>query len=278
MKNATAYQKKLQKFLGDMKKVKAAAPPTGIEAVEVLVRSILEADVTDSAAEAAIQTIRQEYVDINELRVSPIIDITDRLGHDFPQPRLKAEAITGALNKTFDRTYAISIDYMKEMTKRDLRRHLLEIGLSPYAAACVVLKVFGGHAVPVDDTLVEVLKMDGCVHPDSDLQDVQGFLERVIPQKDAFSAHAFLREYVVRSAKALARKRKADAEAAAKAEAEAKAKAEAEAALQAERAKKRAKAARKKRDKQAKKDKKAKKRKAAGKAGKKTPAKAIDKK
>jgi len=278
MKNATAYQKKLQKFLGDMKKVKAAAPPTGIEAVEVLVRSILEADVTDSAAEAAFQTIRQEYVDINELRVSPIIDITDRLGHDFPQPRLKAEAITGALNKTFDRTYAISIDYMKEMTKRDLRRHLLEIGLSPYAAACVVLKVFGGHAVPVDDTLVEVLKMDGCVHPDSDLQDVQGFLERVIPQKDAFSAHAFLREYVVRSAKALARKRKADAEAAAKAEAEAKAKAEAEAALQAERAKKRAKAARKKRDKQAKKDKKAKKRKAAGKAGKKTPAKAIDKK
>jgi len=123
--------------------------------------------------------------------------------------------ITGALQGIFSRTYRLSLEYMAEMTKRNLRRHL-------YAEAALTLEVFGGHAIPVDQLLVDCLAMDGYVHPESDLPDVQGFLERVISQKDALAAHEFFRKYVQRREKVLLRRRQAEAAKAQAAEAEAK--------------------------------------------------------
>lgn len=241
MKNATKYEKQIKKLLRGMKKVPADEPLKDEEALAVLVESVLQADTTKDVARAALEAIQQEFVDFNELRASQSKDITDCIGKGYPDGRTKAEMITTALGNIYERTSAVSIDYMSPMTKRDLRRHLSELGLSPYVASCVVLQVFGGHAVPVDDTLVEVLKMDDFVHPQSDLHDVQGFLERVIIQKNALSAHEVFREYVANRAKALARKRKAEAKAKAQAEAKAKAKAEAKAEAKAAKAKKAAK-------------------------------------
>jgi hypothetical protein len=105
---------------------------------------------------------------------------------------------------------------MQKMSKRDLRRHLSELGLDAYSGAAVTLLVFGGHAVPVDNDLADSLKMDQYADPGAEPADIQGFLERVIPMKDAPAAHEFFRAYVEKSAKALAKKRKADAKAKAK--------------------------------------------------------------
>lgn len=224
MKNAATYEKKIKKLLGKLKAPRAAAPPTGIDAVTEVIAAVFEADAPRRSGKDALETIAKEFVDYNELRVAPPKDISDRVLKDDPNRRGKAEMITTVLNNIFNRSYTISVDYMAEMPKKELRRHLLELGLSPYAAACVVLKLFGGHAIPVDETLVEVLKLDDYVSPEADQADVQGFLERIIPQKEALAAHEFFRAHIEKCAKPLARKRQADAEAAAKAAAELRAK------------------------------------------------------
>ena len=236
MKNASAYEKKVRKLLKGMKRQQPEEPPGREEALAVLVESVLQADATTKQAGEALEAIRREFVDFNELRVSPPKDVVDCIGRSYPDGLTKAGMMTTALRNLFERTYNVSMDYMEQMTKRDLRRHLGELGLSPYAASCVVLRVFGGHAVPVDETLVEVLKMDGYVHPDSDLPDVQGFLERIVPHRNGLSVHEFFRAHVAKSAKALERKRKADAQEREKAEA--KAKARKKAAARAKKAKK----------------------------------------
>jgi len=248
MKDASIYEKKIKKLLKGMKKVTTPEePPRGEEAIAILVESILQSDATNRQTRAALDAIRREYVDFNELRVSPIKDIVDCIGRDYPNAKTKAETVTAALSGIFQRTHDVTVDYMSKMPKRELRRHLNELGLHPYAAGCVVLKIFDGHAIPVDDTLVEVLQMNQCAAPESDVQDVQGFLTRVISHKDALGAHEFFRDYVRRFAKALARKRRAEARARAKAEAEAEAKAEAERKAKEEaQARKKTKAAKKK--------------------------------
>jgi len=230
MKHATKYQKKIRKLMSGMKKVRPPEPPTGDEAVALLIESILQSDATNAQAREAFEAIEREFVDFNELRASPPKDIADCVKKDLPHRRRKAEIIRIVLNNIFQRTYNVSIDYMAKMTKRDLRRHLRELGLDAYAAGRVVMLVFGGHAVPVDESLVEVLRMKDCVHPDSDLDDVQGFLERIIQQKDDVSAHEFFRELVRKSSRALARKRQAEAKARREAEAKARAEEEAKAA------------------------------------------------
>ena len=278
MRNATSYAKKVKKLLGKLPDA-SARPDEEADPIRILVRSVLEADASDKDADRAVAALEEEFLDFNELRASPSRDIVECLGEQLPRAREKGEVLVKVLNGLFRRVHKVSVEYMRDMTKRDLRRHLGELGMEAYASARLVGTVFDGHAIPVDQTLVESLEMGGYVHPESDVADVQGFLERIITHKDAQAAHEALRAYVARSAKALAKKRKAERAAAkkiadAKAAAEAKKK-EAEEARKAMKAKKARAVARAAKAKEAAKAKKAKK---AKKAAKKAPAEPARKK
>jgi hypothetical protein len=242
MKNATRHQKNLKKFLSGIDK-SAAVPPADADPIRAMIDAILAADAPKQSAKA-LEALEKEFVDFNELRVAPVKDIVDTLGRDFPDARRKGEETTTVLNAIFNRRNNLVLDYVEKMSKRDARRHLGELGLSPYAAGVMMLQVFGGHAVPVDQGLVDCLEADGCVGPGGSVEEVQALLERIILQKQAWSAHEFFRDYVAKNAKMLAKKRKSDAaKAEAQAAVEAQAEAQAEAAAEQSAAEARAKAA-----------------------------------
>ena len=212
MKNARQYEKKLKKLLSGMRRTRQTGDDEQ-DPVAVLIEAIFQADSTRKDAAGALQVITQEFVDWNELRVAPPRDIVWCVGKDYPSADKRATMLVQALGGIYSRTCGVSMQYMQKMPKRDLRRHLSELGLDAYSVAAVTLLVFGGHAIPVDNDLADSLKMDQCADPDAELVDIQGFLERVIPMKDALAAHEFFRAHVEESAKALAKKRKADAKA-----------------------------------------------------------------
>lgn len=208
MKNATVYEKKIRKLLASMPRKAAPPPPAGLDAFTLLLEGILQADVPRKSAAAVLAELHQEFVDYNELRVAPPKDITDCMGRDFWGAREKADSIVRSLNTIFDRTSSLSMQYMEKMPKRDLRKHLGEVGLWPYPGALLTMAVFGGHAIPVDQALVDALEIEGLVYPGSGVADVQGFLERVISQKDDYAAHEFFRDFVEKNYKAVLKKLK----------------------------------------------------------------------
>ncbi len=242
MKDAKTYEKKIRKLLTGMKKAKA---PEGGDPIEAIVISALEENATDAQAAKARNVLTKEFVDINELRVAQPSEIVEQLDVKYPFARETAEQLIDTLNALFFHANDLSAAFLEDMGKRELRKWLDKKGFSPFVAAKMVMH-FGGHAVPVDVDLLETLKMDGLIPEGTDLSDLQGFLERMIPQKDAFSAHLALRQFVTKRSADLAKKRKAAAKAQAEAEAqaaaEAAAKAEAEAKAAAERAEAAAKA------------------------------------
>jgi endonuclease III len=210
MKNAAKYQKKIRKLLSGMDK---SVQPLTVDAdtLKVMVEAIVGADAVGKQGEKALASLAKEFVDFNELRVAPTKEIVDALGRDYPYARQKATELVTSLNAVFNRHNVLSLDPLAKMPKRDLRRHLTELGLCPYASGYLLLFVYGAHALPVDESLVECLEIDGAVGPGSSAEDVQALLERTILQKHVVAAHAFFREYVAKSSKALTRKRKADA-------------------------------------------------------------------
>lgn len=216
MKNASVYEKKLRKLLGGLPKGRAEAWASS-DPIRVLIESILEPDTFGKQASAAAGALMSEFVDYNEMRVSPIKDIVETVGRDYPDARVKAETLVKVLNTVFDRTCQMTMEYMAKMPKKELRKHLLAMGLGPYSAACVLL-LYGGGAIPVDRTLVDCLVMEDLVPAKSTIEEVQPFLERLVGPKDSLGAHELLRTYVEKNAKAIAKKRKDD-EAAAKAKA-----------------------------------------------------------
>ncbi len=224
MKNAKQYEKKVKKlFSGSLPK--RPRPPEDPDVLTVLLRGVLEAETTPDVADKALQAIEQEFVDYNELRVAPYRDVVECVGKDFPGAWEKSQVIYKCLNHLFAdahsrRTEAeqappapdsdtVDMSFLDDMGKRDLRRYLDEAGLMPFASAYVVLHHFQGHAIPVDQALVDCLQMEELVHPDSDIADVQGFLERIVSQKDDIACHQFLRSFVNDHAKPLAELHKA---------------------------------------------------------------------
>lgn len=212
MKNARQYEKKLKKLLSGMGRTRQTGDDEQ-DPVAVLIEAIFQADSTRTDAAHALREITEEFVDWNELRVAPPRDIVSCVGKDTPRADKRATMLVDALGGIYRRTCGVSMEYMQKMSKRDLRRHLSELGLDAYSGAVVTLLVFGGHAIPVDDDLADSLKMDQYADPDAELDDIQGFLRRIIPMKDALAAHEFFRAYVEKSAKSLDKKRKADAKA-----------------------------------------------------------------
>jgi endonuclease III len=212
MKNAGQYEKLVRKLLGSMPKAKAPQAAPDEELVPILILSVLTAEAPRKLAQKALEAFQTEFVDYNELRVSPAKEIGDRMGKNFPLAREKGETLARVLNAVFDKTSSMTMEYMKDMSKKDLRRHLAEVGLSPYSVAYVMLTGFGAHAVPLDMTLLDVLKMKEVVHPNCEIEDAQGFLERAIGAKDAPAAHEFFRNLIEKETKALAAWRKANPE------------------------------------------------------------------
>jgi len=212
MKQAKHYEKKIKTLLKGLRKHRCEADEH--DPIAVMVEAAFELNATRKRAKRALDAVHEEFTDYNELRVAPPRDIVAIVGKDYPQIAERARMLVTALGRIYARQSSISAGYMGEMSKRELRRHLDELGLDEYTSAAVTLLGFGGHAIPVDQDLVDALKLDGYVHPDADIADVRGFLERIVPLKDAPAAHKLLRRYVDRSAKALAETRKKQAEAA----------------------------------------------------------------
>jgi len=239
IENAKACQSRLRKLVSQ-------APRTAAKAEEVrdttlfLLDCILEADTTPKEAAAARTAVIESFLDLNELRVATPREITDCWKEDFPSATEKAEIVLRVLNSIFDRTYQMGLEYLKKVPKKEVRKNLLTLGAGPYASARVLLGYFGVPAIPVDASLLETLQMEGHVPAGATAEDVQGLLEKVVPPRATADAHAFLRSYVEKHAKALAAKRKKDALEAARLarlaeQARAKAQAEKEAAEKAKR-------------------------------------------
>ena len=210
MKNAGQYEKIIRKLLGSMPKAKGPQAAADEELVPILIMAVLTAEAPRKAAQKALEAFQSEFVDYNELRVSPAKEIADRMGKNFPLAREKGDTLSRVLNAVFDKTSSMTMEYMKDMSKKDLRRHLAEVGLSPYSVAYVMLMGFGNHAVPLDMTLLDLLKMKETVHPNSEIEDAQGFLERAIGSKEGPAAYEFFRNLIEKESKALTAWRKAN--------------------------------------------------------------------
>ena len=202
MKNAKDYEKKVKKLLGRLKKAKPVEPKP--DPIVQMILAILEADASEQLAAEAYERLREEFVDFNELRVAPTKELVETLGKDYPLAREKADLLVTSLGNIFEKGFQINLDFLKDMQKRQQRRALTEVGLTPYVEGVLSLVILDAHAIPVDQSLVDSLKMDELIPPEADTAEVQGFLERIIPQKDALAAHQFFREYVAKHEKQLA--------------------------------------------------------------------------
>lgn len=144
-----------------------AIGPGGCPIVARLVESFLLWESSVNRAERALEALRSELVDLNELRVCLPSEIVGVIGVRYPLARERAERIRTCLRTVFESANGLSLCALAEQSKRQARTVLDTIpGMVPFVSARVVLLELGGHAFPVDSRVREHLLTIRCESED----------------------------------------------------------------------------------------------------------------
>jgi endonuclease III len=198
MKHGSEYAKEVKRLFRQMlKQFGKPAVPEPTDPIEQLIIGMLAACTTDVKAQAAYRKLREQMVDLNELRVTPPMELAELLRESVPLARDKAQRIVDALNAVRRRQDKLDLSFLKQRGRREARDYLEALdGVNRAAAASVVLYSLGGHAIPVDELTVYVLRQEEVVDPLADLAEVQAFLERHVSAADAPVFAALLGRHV----------------------------------------------------------------------------------
>jgi len=197
VKGSAEYAKRLGTLL---RKIRTAHPGElygGEDPVGQLIYGFLHWNAPRCTADAAMEKIHRDMVDFNDLRVSHTHEIVALLGDRYPAVHERAIRLRETLHEVFNREHTLSLHKLSNRPKKENRLYLEQLpGIAPFVAAHVSLVVFTGHAVPVDDRLVALLKEEKVVNPSFTLPQVTGYLERNVRADDAAETHAALTAWV----------------------------------------------------------------------------------
>ena len=195
MKNPSKHADALRTFHRTLLKQFTVEPLAPIEPLKALVRGAMSYDVADAKADDAMKAIEKEFVDLNELRVATDLEIQELLGVRYPQIERRVAMITQGLNNIFEREHTLSLDRLKTVSRRDARNFLRELpDIHPFVEAYVMLVALDGHAVPIDDEMLETLREEEVVEEETTLEEAQRFVEHHLKTGDAWEFFSAMRQ------------------------------------------------------------------------------------
>jgi endonuclease III len=196
MKDSKEYSQKVQKLYRLLKR-KYPKPQKVIyeEPLEALVYAVISENMPGKAAQSVMKRISDNFVDLNDLRVSLSAEVIEVLGEDTFVTRNVASSLTKALRAVFNRYNTISLEELKKMGKRPARQALERVeGTSTFVVDYCMLTSLQGHSIPLTKNMIQYLRSKEIVHPAADEQEIEGFLTRQISAKNGYEFYALLRQ------------------------------------------------------------------------------------
>jgi endonuclease III len=136
-------QEKLRQILARLEKQYGRPSLLGGEEplLDQLLFLVLQDGVGREAAEKSLQSLRKEFVDWNEVRVSSIAEIRSAMKMpDAETAEQKARAVRGLLAKLFADKNKISLAFLEELDAERSQRFLTALpGVQPWVAATVLV-------------------------------------------------------------------------------------------------------------------------------------------
>lgn len=196
MKNAAQHAREFKKLLKKIRKESASSLPPAEDPMEQLLRGILTDYAAEARANAALAKLREAVVDINELRVTPVSEIVEIIGSDYPSCRRAAEDICRALIALFNKQHHLELDHLKKAARRTAESFFNSLhSVNAHARATVLLRCFKVACVPADAAMCEILRREGCVEPDASVEDIQKFLSSQISASQSGAFYAQFKKY-----------------------------------------------------------------------------------
>jgi endonuclease III len=197
MKFDAEHIRRLKKLWTQLKKESGASPPDPMEnPMDALLEGVFATYAAESRAHSAVSRLRSAVVDLNELRVTPVAEMVEIIGPDFPMCRPAAEEASRALTSLFNRTHSMDMMFLKKQTRRGAETFLNRLdGLGFHAKAYILLRCFKAPIIPVDYHMLHFLRKAGIVPIEAGWEDVQKFLMTHIRESEMPSFYTHLKRH-----------------------------------------------------------------------------------
>lgn len=198
MKRANEYARAIRKFHQTLLRRygRPRIPPVR-EPIDELMYAVLSRWAPEGRAMAAVERLRRASIDLNDLRVTPVVEIMATLGDDFPRARETSEALYRILNGVFNRRYTLDLSFLKTMGKRDRERMISGVsGIDPHDSGMFLLRCYHGRHVPVSPDAFAALRHEKLVDPEASTADIRALLVKVIPASQAEVFACLLKRHI----------------------------------------------------------------------------------
>lgn len=174
------------------KKLPAPAEPAERVVFEELLYSVCRDAATTADADTAFASLKTNFFDWNEVRVSTVPEIADAMA-DLPGHGVKAQRIVEILQYIFEMYYSFELGDLDKKGLKQAGKQLTRFtGVNDFGVAWVTQRSLGGHAIPLDEPTVRVLKRLHVIEGDiDDIESARGTIEHAVPKANgiAFTEH-----------------------------------------------------------------------------------------
>ncbi|HYV38973.1 MAG TPA: hypothetical protein VE988_25030 [Gemmataceae bacterium] len=176
----------------------AKGEPESRPVLEQFLYAICREGVTRELADRAFRSLRDNYFDWNEVRVSSPRELAESMDC-LPDAEGRGQRVVDFLQEVFETTFSFDLESLQKkgvkLAAKQLSRYQ---AASEYVVSSVVQNSLGGHAIPLDDGSLRVVRRLGLIENETDdLEALRSSLEHQVPKakaatfSDAISAVAY---------------------------------------------------------------------------------------
>jgi endonuclease-3 len=127
--------------------------------LEQFIYAVCREGATRAAADQAFENLRTRFFDWNEVRVSGAEEIAETLEGLTPEPMQRAQRIIDFLQEVFETTFSFDLESLHKKGPKLAAKQLSRYqAANDYAVAWVTQHTLDGHAIPLDNVGVRVLR------------------------------------------------------------------------------------------------------------------------
>jgi endonuclease III len=183
MPTITNKQRQLTQLFTALKKGQDAPDSEAVPVLEQFLYGICREGATRDLADRAVNNLREQFYDWNEVRVSSIREVEEALG-DLPEPEVRAERLVSFLQEVFEKDFSFDLEGLRKKGLKEAAKELAKYqAANNYVVAWVMQQSLGGHAIPLDVPTLRTTRRLGLIDCDpDDMEAARSSLEHLVPK------------------------------------------------------------------------------------------------
>lgn len=176
-------QKVLTQIFTILKKRYEPADPEARPVLEQLIYALCREGATREQADRAFRVLQERFFDWNEIRVSSPQEL-EEVFEDVPHGHIRAQRIISLLQEVFETNFSFDLETLHKKGLKQAAKHLGRYeATNDYTVSWAVQQSLGGHAIPIDEPTLRVVRRLGLVDGDEgNLETLRASLEHLIPK------------------------------------------------------------------------------------------------